>query len=184
MGSPRQNGNTAKLCEAFIHELKLYQFEVEYVVLHGKNIAPCLGCMHCQNVAGEHGCVQHDDMQSIVEIILRADVLIYATPIYTWQATPPLKAVMDRMFALNKFYGSAPREILSKTKAVGLIATCGYAPNYGADLLDEAVKRWCKHSGLSYMGMYAIRDDDFGDLAAKGAREFAGTIIMGLRNDT
>jgi len=172
MGSPKPNGNTAKLCKPFIHELELHKAEVEYIPLHGKNVASCIGCMRCQDVEGEYGCVLQDDMQAIVQNILRADALVYATPIYTWQATPPLKAVMDRMFGLNKFYGRLPRETLNKTKAVGLITTCGYAPEYAADLLDEAVKRWCKHSGIPYVGMYAVRDDNIDDLAAKRCHGF------------
>ena len=182
LGSPRPGGNTAELCKPFIEELAASGAEVEYVALHGKNIAPCLGCYRCQNVAGEYGCVQRDDMQAVVESILRADALVFATPIYTWQATPPMKAVMDRMYGLNKFYGSAPREVLNGGQAYALIATCGYDLEYGAGLLDEGIRRWCEHSGLPYLGMYAVRDED--DLASfqtdeamAGAREFARKIM-------
>ena len=182
MGSPRLNGNTAELCRLFIDELRLNEVEVEYITLHGKNIAPCLGCYRCQNVAGEYGCCQQDDMQAVVKSILKADVLVYATPIYSWQATPPLKAVMDRMYGLNKFYGSAPHSTLFTGQAIALIATCGYDIEYGAGLLSECIRRGCEHSGLSYLGMYAVRDED--DLASfqtetaiAGAREFARKIL-------
>ncbi|MCL2397041.1 MAG: flavodoxin family protein [Defluviitaleaceae bacterium] len=185
MGSPRPNGNTAELCKPFIHELELNQADVEYIHLHGKNISPCLGCMYCQDIADEYGCMQHDDMQDIVKSILWADILICATPIYSWQATPPLKTVMDRMFGLNKFYGAAPRETISKTKAIGLIATCGYEPEYAADLLDEAIRRLCKHSDIPYAGMYAVRDGDEDNLeafrtedAVAGSKEFAQKILQ------
>ena len=181
MGSPRLNRNTAELCKPFMDELRLHKVEVEYITLHGKNIAPCLGCYRCQNVA-EYGCVQRDDMQDIVESILQADILVFATPIYTWQATPPMKAVMDRMYGLNKFYGSASRSILNEGQAYALIATCGYDLDYGAGLLDEGLRRWCEHSCLQYLGMYAVRDED--DLASfqneaaiAGAREFALEIM-------
>ncbi|MCL2409977.1 MAG: flavodoxin family protein [Oscillospiraceae bacterium] len=182
MGSPKPNGNTAELCKHFINELKLHQIETEYIELHGKNIAPCIGCYHCQNTAGEYGCIQQDDMQSIVESILRADVLVYATPIYSWQATPPMKTVMDRMFGLNKFYRSAPRKVLNAGQAIALIATCGYEIDYGAGLLDETLRRGCEHSGLQYLGMFAVRDvDGLPDFqtadAITGAQEFARDIM-------
>jgi len=160
MGSLRPNRNTAELCKPFMDELRLHEVEVEYITLHDKNIAPCRGCYRCQNVAGVYGCVQHDDMQAIIESILKADVLVFATPIYIWQATPPMKAAMDRMYGLNKFYGSAPRAVLNSGQAYALIATCGYDLNYGAGLLDEGIRRWCEHSGLPYIGMFAIRDED------------------------
>ena len=193
MGSPRLNGNTAELCKPFIDELKLNQAQVDYIELHNKDIAPCIGCMHCQDIAGEFGCIQKDDMQDIVKVILHADVIVYATPIYTWQATPPLKAVMDRMFGLNKFYGKAPREVLGGKKAYALIATCGYEPKQGADLLEEAIKRYCKHSGVSsYTGTYAVQDietnnstDDINAFQTKesveGARDFARKILGTLK---
>lgn len=182
MGSPRLNGNTAELCKPFIDELRIHNVEVDYITLHGKNIAPCLGCYHCQNIGTEYGCAQLDDMQPIVASILKADVLVFATPIYTWQATPPVKAVMDRMYGLNKFYGSAPRYVLNEGQAYALIVTCGYDLDYGAGLLDEGFRRWSKHSGLPYLGMYAVRDEDNlasfqTEKAIAGAREFALKVL-------
>jgi len=176
------NGNTSELCKPFIDELRTHKTDVIYITLHDKNVTPCLGCYHCQNVADEYGCIQQDDMQSIVESFLKADILVFATPIYIWQTTPPMKAVMDRMYGLNKFYGSAPRVVLNAGQSYALIATCGYDLDYGAGLLDEGIRRWCKHSGLPYLGMYAVRDED--DLASfqteeaiAGAREFALKIL-------
>gem|GEM_PF-978564 len=182
MGSPRLDGNTAELCKPFIDELKLHKIGVEYITLHGKDIAPCLACYACQDAPGQYGCVQRDDMRGVVERILKADVLVFATPIYIWQSTPPMKAVMDRMYGLNKYYGSAPREVLNRGQSYALIATCGYDVTYGAGLLDEGISRWCKHSGLPYLGMYAVRDRDNlasfqTEDAVSGAREFARKLI-------
>jgi multimeric flavodoxin WrbA len=182
MGSPRLNGNTAEICKPFIDELCLHKADVDYITLHNKKIAPCLGCYRCQNVANEYGCIQQDEMQDIVENILKADVLVFATPIYTWQATPPMKAVMDRMYGINKFYGSAPRSVLNDGQAYALIATCGYDLDYGAGLLNEGMRRWCEHSGLPYLGMYAVRDEDNlasfqTKVAITGARDFALKIL-------
>lgn len=183
MSSPDPNRCTGELCKPFLDELRIHQIEVDYITLYDKRIAPCLGCYHCQNIADEYGCVQHDDMQGIIDSILKADILVFATPIYTWQATPPLKAVMDRMYGLNKFYGSTARAVLNENQAYALIATCGYDLDYGAGLLDEAIHRWCVHSGLPYLGMYAVRDEDGlasfkTESAVSGIRDFARKIIQ------
>lgn len=182
MGSPRVNGNTAELCKPFVSELNNHNVDVEYITLIDKNIAPCKGCYHCQHVAGTYGCVIEDDMQDIVKAILQADILVFATPVYTWQATASLKTVMDRMYGLNKFYGRAPRQQLNQGQAYALISTCGYDLDYGAGLLDQAIQRWCEHSELPYLGMYAVRDED--DLysfqtktAVDGAQFFANKVI-------
>lgn len=42
-------------------------------------------------------------------------------------------------------------------KKLALITTCGYRPEQGADLWETGIKRYCKHSGLEYMGMLAER---------------------------
>jgi multimeric flavodoxin WrbA len=188
MGSPRLQGNTAELCKPFLDELRLQGAEAEYITLYDKKIAPCLGCYRCQNIEEAYGCVQQDDMQSIIESILQADVLVFAAPIYSWQATPPMKAVMDRMYGLNKFYGSAPHRVMNEGQAYALLATCGYETDYGAGLLDEVLRRWCKHSGLAYLGMYAVRDEDNlasfqTETAISGARAFAREVLAYTKED-
>lgn len=182
MGSLRPNQNTAELCKPFIDELQKNGAQTQYITLYDKKIAPCVGCYQCQDTAGTYGCSIQDDMQSIIHDILKADVLVFATPIYIWQATPPMKAFMDRMYGLNKFYGTAPHCTLNEKQSYALLATCGYDIEYGAGLLDEGIRRWCTHSGLSYLGMYAVRDEDNvasfqTDEATQGARKFAKHVV-------
>jgi multimeric flavodoxin WrbA len=184
MGSLRPNGNTAKLCKPFAEELRANGALVDYITLHDKKVAPCLGCYKCQNVSGEYGCIQQDDMQEIITVILKADVLVFATPIYIWQATSIMKVVMDRMYGLNKFYGSAPRDRLNRFQSYALLATCGYDPDFGAGLLDECMRRWCLHSEIAYLGMYAVRDGEGlaafqTEEAVEGAKEFAIKVLGG-----
>jgi len=67
-------------------------------------------------------------------------------------------------------------------KAVALITTCGYRPEQGADLWEDGVKRYCKHSRLVYMGMLAERhmgyDTAFMDEGkAKRAEAFARQVV-------
>lgn len=38
-----------------------------------------------------------------------------------------------------------------------LLTTCGYRPEKGCDLFEEGVRRYCKHSGLRYLGRHAER---------------------------
>jgi multimeric flavodoxin WrbA len=183
MGSLRSDGNTAHLAKYFMERMGELEAEVEYVELRNKKIYPCVGCKCCQDRRGEYGCPQEDDVAEIVDSMLKSDVLVFATPIYTWQATPPTKALMDRMYGLNKYYGKAPREVLNVGQAYALLTSCGYDPDRGgADLLDEVMRRWCKHSGTQYKGMYAFRDKGdpqaFSSAKAQaGARDFADEII-------
>jgi multimeric flavodoxin WrbA len=185
MGSPRISGNTAELCKPFIVELKANGAEVTYITLHDKHINPCKGCYACQQVSGEYGCVQHDDMQAIIDEIIKSDVIVLATPIYTWYCPPEMKAMLDRHYGLNKYYGKGSGSLWAG-KRVAIIATHGYDREYGAGPFESGIKRLCEHSKLKYIGMYSVRDED--DLASfqtpeaiNGAKMFAGSILAEFR---
>jgi len=181
MGSPRTNGNTAELCKPFIDELKVNGAEISYITLHSMNILPCKACYACQQVSDEYGCVQCDDMQTIVDEIRKSDVIVLATPIYTWYCPPEMKAMLDRHYGMNKFYGKGSGSLWAG-KGVAVIATHGYDRSYGAEPFEMGIKRLCEHSKLKYVGMYSVRDED--GLASfqiseamSGAKNFAKNIL-------
>lgn len=181
MGSPRLKGNTAELCKPFVEELKEGNAEVKYMELESMNIAPCKGCYACQDVEGKYGCVQKDDMYKVVENILWSDCIVLATPIYAWYCTPKMKAVLDRHYGLNKYYGNAEGSLWAGKK-VGIIATHGYPDTYATEPFETGMKRLCKHSNLQYIGMYSVRDTDNlesfqTDKAVEGAKEFARSVL-------
>jgi len=182
MGSPRLKGNTAEILKPFMQELKSGGCEVEYITLADKNILPCKGCYTCQNVSGELGCVLNDDATDILGKIINSDCIVFATPIYSWFCTAPMKALLDRHYALNKFYGKAARESLWEGKRVAIISTHGYGEEYAVEPFQLAIQRLCKHSGLEYIGKYCARDNEnlksFQTFEAiEGAVEFARKIM-------
>ena len=157
--SPRENGNTAHLLKPLIAELELQQAQCDLISLDDKHIEPCTACRSCQKDWTIFGCRHDDNVQVIFDKVLESDVIILATPIYSWYCTPPLKALLDRLvYGMNKYYGDAPGPSLWKGKKLAIIATCGYKPEKGADLFEEGMKRYCKHSELQYLGMLAERD--------------------------
>ena len=101
MGSPRIHGNTAELCKPVISELEALGAGVRYVTLEDKNIAPCKACYACQDVAGEYGCVQKDDMANVIESLQDADMVVFASPIYWFDITAQEKAAIDRLYAFG-----------------------------------------------------------------------------------
>lgn len=158
MGSPRKNGNTAAILEPFCEELRRSGADVEVVWLHEKNIQPCVACRSCQKDWTVFGCAQKDDGQELFEKVFACDLLVLATPIYVWYCTPPMKALLDRMvYAMNKYYGETRGPSLWKGKAVALLETCGYPPEKGSDLFEAGMRRYCKHSGLRYLGHHVER---------------------------
>ena len=181
MGSPRLHSNTAELCKHFMEQLHQLQAEVKYIELATMHINPCKECYVCQDTPHVYGCAQKDDMTQVTEAILWADAIILATPIFSWYCTAQMKAVLDRHYGFNKYYGSA-EGCLWEGKRVGIIATHGYEGSYATEPFETGVKRLCIHSKLHYIGMYSGQDSD--NLASfqtpeaiAGAREFARKVV-------
>ena len=176
MGSPRKEGNTAALMTPLIRTLEEEGHDCRTVWLYDKKLKGCLACRACQKDWSVFGCAQKDDMQEIFDLVLACDLLILATPIYSWYCTAPMKAVLDRLvYGMNKYYGEQKGPALWAGKRVALAVTCGYRPEAGADLWEEGVRRYCKHSQLTYAGMLAERHLGYGtvfmdeDKAARAA---------------
>ena len=157
-GSPRKNGNTASLVAPFADELCTLGNTCNIVNLFERQIKPCTACRHCQKDWTAFGCVHTDDVQEIFDLILSCDVIVLASPIYSWYCTAPMKALLDRLvYGMNKFYGAEMGPSLWAGRQLSLITTCGYHPEKGADIWEEGMKRYCKHCKLQYAGMLAER---------------------------
>ena len=162
MGSPRKQGNTNALLGPFRQELEGLGAETETVWLHALEIRPCTACRACQRDWTVFGCARRDDVPAIFDRVLACDLIVLATPIYSWYCTPPMKALLDRLvYGMNKYYGERRGPSLWKGKALALLETCGYPPDKGCDLLEEGIRRYCRHSGLRYLGSHAERHESY-----------------------
>lgn len=188
LGSPRKEGNTAALTEPFVKMLEEQGCSCDLIWLYDKEIKPCIACRVCQKEENWSGfcCSRQDDMQEIAEQVMNSQLIVFAGPIYSCYCTPPTKAAMDRLvYGLSKYYGEKKGPSLWAGKKVALITTCGYPPEKGADIWEAGMKRYCKHSGLKYLGMLAERhlsyDIPFMDEEKeKHSREFAASIAAQL----
>ena len=91
-GSPRKNGNSEMLCDAFAAGAAAAGKNVEKISLAGKKIGFCTACYACSS--GE--CPQKDDAPAIIQKMLTADVIVLATPVYFFTMCAQLKALIDR----------------------------------------------------------------------------------------
>ena len=160
MASPRKNGNTAALLQPMIEEISAGGGESEVIHLYDQEVLPCLACRKCQEDWTIFGCVHKDDGQKIFD-----------------------KAILDRLvYGMNKYYGDQKGPSLWAGKSLALVTTCGYRPEKGADLWEEGMKRYCKHSQLHYRGMLCERhlgyDTVFMDAEKEAhARAFAQELL-------
>lgn len=91
--SPRKNGNSDLLCDQFAQGAKESGHHVEKVFLTEKQIGYCRGCGVCNTT---HVCVQKDDMAEILDKMVKADVIVLATPVYFYTMDGQLKTFIDR----------------------------------------------------------------------------------------
>ncbi len=181
-GSPRRNGNTAELLKPFRERLLRLGTEIDDIFLKDYKVGPCLGCYACQNVSGEYGCVQKDDAEAVWMRAGEADLLVLATPIYSWYCTAEMKALMDRHYGLNKYYGSGQGQLIPRL-SVTLLTTHGYKDEYANEPFETGIRRLCKHCHWDYLGRYSARDiDGISDMqteeAMDGARRFADELLQ------
>ena len=95
--SLRAGSNSDMLAEKFAEGAKASGNEVEKISLRGKEIKFCVGCLSCQKTGA---CVFKDDVPEIMEKVLNADVVCWATPIYYYEMSGQMKTLIDRMNAL------------------------------------------------------------------------------------
>ena len=150
--SPRgRESNTMALLHPALETWRRAGHEAEVFSLYDLHIEGCLACRCCQTDWQQPACAIDDDMQPIFRSILRSELVLLATPVYSWYCTAPLKAALDRLvYAMDKYYGSQGKgPALLAGKAMAAVVTCGYRPERGADLFLEAMARWCKHGQQS-----------------------------------
>ena len=102
-GSPRKNGKTASLVKAFSEGAESAGNEVKEFYLQDMHIGGCLACEACSRNGGR--CVQKDDMDQINEAYLRADVIVFASPMFWGTITGQLKTAVDRLYAIQNRIG-------------------------------------------------------------------------------
>ena len=95
--SLRQGSNSDILADKFIEGAKAAGHNVEKISLKGKDIKFCMGCLACQKLGK---CVIKDDANDIMEKVLNADVVAWATPIYYYEMSGQMKTLIDRLNAM------------------------------------------------------------------------------------
>lgn len=174
MASPHKQGNTAKVTDKLREKLK--GADITQFFLYDMDIAPCRGCDACQNAEDSFGCVLKDDMQAVFDELLQSDVIVFASPIYSWYCTAPLKAAMDRLVrTMNKYYGkNIPKKALWSGKRLAAVVSCGYPTEKAVDAFDLGLRHYAKHSELEYAGLLGVR---FADIDQEEINAFAEKLL-------
>lgn len=96
-GSPRKNGNSMVMANAFIKAAEAKGHIVTRFDAAMKNVGGCRACETCFK-AGK-ACSFDDDFNTIAPAILEADAVVFATPVYWYSIPAQIKGVIDKLFS-------------------------------------------------------------------------------------
>ena len=152
--SPRVGGNCDVLMDEMIKGIEENGGEVVKYYLEKCDIAACKACMYC---AENPECVRADDGNKIIDDLVAADGVIFATPIYYGQMTAQGKLIIDRFYSI----GQNPDKSLSGKAA--LIFT----ENQPEGTYKEYIEL-TKFSPFTFMGYDVIGHVDAGSAGPAG----------------
>lgn len=159
-GSPRgKKSNTDRILQPFLEGAREAGAETETIYLKDKKINYCIGCFTCWTKTPGVCVHKNDDMPALLEKLIEADVVVYATPLYVFTATAQMKVFMDRHIPiLQPFiierdgqYIHPPRYESQHGKVV-LISNCGFPERHHFSGLEETFRCFTSNPDSELVG--------------------------------
>lgn len=92
--TPRVGGNSEILANEFARGARDAGHSVEVVNLREYKLNYCTGCYACHKTGK---CVFDDGMNELGQKLLKADAIVFATPVYFYSMSGQLKVFIDRL---------------------------------------------------------------------------------------
>ena len=151
-------GNTALILNPFLEGTREAGAEVELFYTKDLKIMPCQGDYICWlKTPGK--CIHKDDMEILLPKLAKADVWVFATPVYFDGISGTLKNLIDRMLPLvEPFYELRdghcrhPRREGTKSGKIVLVSNCGFWEMDNFDPLLVHMMAICKNIGREFAG--------------------------------
>lgn len=126
-GSPRKKWNTGQMLESFLDGVRSVESDVkvERTDVYDLNHKGCRSCFGCRLKAREKGqCIVRDGAYEVLRSIRNCDGLVMASPIYYWNVTAELRALLERLY----YPGECERAIP---------VTCIYTMNQPEEVMEQ-----------------------------------------------
>ena len=108
--SPRKGGNSDTLCDEFVRGAKDAGNDAKKYFLEEIEFSSCKACYKCKTP--EMKCFQEDGISEILEEMMQADVIVYATPVYYFEMCGTLKMFFDRCYPIFRHLDSKDMYII------------------------------------------------------------------------
>lgn len=209
-GSPKgKNSNSLKLAYSFIEGLKSEyanngkEISIEELHVASMNIDACKGCFTCWKKTPGICCIK-DDMKTVIDKQLEADIILWSFPLYYFNVPGILKNLIDRQLPMSlpfmssreDGYGSGSHD--SRYNMEGkrhvLISTCGF---YSAEGNYDSVLRmfdhflgkgnyetvFCGQGELFRVKELSARTEEYLDAVKVAGAEYAETGMISAKTD-
>ena len=147
-GSPRKNGNSFAMTDAFIQAANAKGHTVTRFDAALKKVGGCRACMTCYSTG--KACSFDDDFNTLAPAILEADVLVFTMPVYWYSIPAQIKGVIDRIYSLV----IGGKDISGKECA--LIACCEEEDGAVLDGIRIPMERTCELNKWKMVGEVLI----------------------------
>ena len=134
-GSPRKNGVTARLVEAFCSALP-DSADVRLFSAYEQLVAPCRSC----GVCSEKWDCPYEDMDVLLGALLECDLLVIASPVYYLTFPAPLKAIVDRTQRCYSAHRQGRSPFAAKQRQAVVLLAAG-APSESGEVIRQQL-RW------------------------------------------
>jgi multimeric flavodoxin WrbA len=134
-GSPHKKGNTATVLGWVEEELINQGHDVDRINVTEYKVNGCLGCYTCHKKPDEPGCPQKNVAVEILNRMIDADAIIYASPMFCWSWAGQIKPLIDRHFCLVTDAGTPKWKSLITGKPTALVMTSAGPVKGNADML-------------------------------------------------
>ncbi|MFX1482654.1 MAG: flavodoxin family protein [Promethearchaeota archaeon] len=156
-GSARmEKGYTHKILTAFLEGMGNEDVSVETVFAKKLRIRPCLGDFQCwYEKVGE--CIQHDDMEELLQKLRETDILVLAIPIYLplpGEMQNLLNRLMPIVEPILEFHDGRTRAKFYndvKISKIVLVSAGGWWEKENMDLVVSIVEHIAKDTNIDFV---------------------------------
>lgn len=210
-GSPKgKRSNSLKLAYSFIEGFKNgctndeESLSIDELHVASMNIAACKGCFACWQKTPGICCIK-DDMQTVIEKLIDADLILWSFPLYYFNVPAILKNLIDRQLPMSLPFmsskqdgygsGSDDSRYDMEGKRHVLISTCGFysaVGNYDSVLrmFDHFLGKgnyttiFCGQGELFRVKELSARTDEYLSTVKCAGSEYAMTGTISEKTDT
>lgn len=140
-GSPRKGWNTEKLLIEALRGAESAGAETSLIQLYDLNYTGCKSCFGCKRKGMEQGyCILKDDLTSILNEILEADVLFLGSPIYFGDVTGQMVSFIERLFFPLLSYDDYNKRLFDKKVNVAFFYTMNASKEIYKNMIEQKLQ--------------------------------------------